>query len=84
MLATAICLEQYMKKVLSSTVRDIIKKDWLARWKECLGYPDVTPCQVMRVYVENLDIMVAHLNGEMDWECWDNDYYDQDHDYMSE
>ncbi len=37
----------------------------------------------MRAYVENLDITVAHLNGEMDWGCWDNNYYDQDHDYMS-
>ena len=67
-----------------STVRDAIKKDWLARWKERLGNLDVTPRQFMRAYVKNLDIRVAHLDGEMDWECWDNDYYDQDHDYMSE
>jgi hypothetical protein len=72
-----------MKKDISSTVRDAIKKDWLARWKERLGNPDVTSHQVMRMYVENLDIMVAHLDSEMDWGCWDNDSYDQDHDYMS-
>jgi hypothetical protein len=83
MLATAICLEQHMKKDLLPTVWDAIKKDWLARWKECLGNPDVTPRQVMRAYVENLDITVAHLDVEMDWGCWDNNYYDQDCNYMS-
>jgi hypothetical protein len=66
-----------------STVRDAIKKDWLARWKERLGNRDVTPRQVMRTYVKNLDIMVAHLNSEMGWGCWDNNNYDQDHDYTS-
>ncbi len=83
MLTTTICLEQYIKKDLLSTIRDTIKKDWLARWKEHLGNPDVTPRQVMRAYVKNLDITVAHLDGEMDWGCWDNDYYDQDHDCTS-
>jgi hypothetical protein len=72
-----------MKKDLSSTVQDAIKKDWLARWKERLGNPDVTPHQVMRTYVENLNITVAHLDSEMDWGCWDNNYYDQDQDYTS-
>jgi hypothetical protein len=73
-----------MKKDLLSTIWDSVKKDWLARWKERLGNPDVTPRQVMRAYVKNLDVTVAHLDGETDWGgCWDNDYYDQDHNYMS-
>ena len=72
-----------MKKDLSSTVWDALEKDWLAMWKECLGNPDVTPCQVMRAYVENLHITVAHLNGEINWGCWDNNYYNQDHNYTS-
>jgi hypothetical protein len=66
MLATSICLEQCMKKDLLSTFRDAIKKDWLARWKERLGNLDVTPRQFMRAYVKNLDITVAHLDGEME------------------
>ncbi len=43
MLATAICLEHYMERDLSSTVWDSIDQDWLARWKEHLGNPDKTP-----------------------------------------
>jgi hypothetical protein len=70
MLATAICLERYMKHDLSASVRDTIEKDWLARWKERLGNPDGTPHQVMRAYVEDLDITVASLDNEMEWDCW--------------
>ena len=66
MLATAICLEGYMKKDFSSIVWDAIKKDWLAKWKERLGNPDITPRQVMQVYIEELDITVAHLNDAID------------------
>jgi hypothetical protein len=43
MLATAICLKHYMKKDLLSTVQDANEKDWLAKWKERLGNPDITP-----------------------------------------
>jgi hypothetical protein len=73
MLATAICLERYMKRDLSSTVRDSIEQDWLACWKERLGNPDKTPRQVLRAYVEELDITVAHLDDAMEWVCWDDD-----------
>jgi hypothetical protein len=67
MLATAICLECYMKNDLSTLVQDTIERDWLAKWKERLGNPANTPRQVMRTYVEALDITVAHLNNKMDW-----------------
>jgi hypothetical protein len=30
----------------------------------------------MHTYVEDLDITVAHLDGEMDWDCWDHDTFD--------
>jgi hypothetical protein len=56
---------------LSPAVRDSIKQDWLARWKERLGNPTTTPQQVMRTYVEELDITVAHLDNKMDWTVWD-------------
>ncbi len=26
----------------------------------------------MRTYVEDLDITVARLDNEMEWDCWDN------------
>jgi hypothetical protein len=67
MLTTTICLKRYMKKDISSTIQDAIKKDWLAKLKEQLGNPNITPRQVMRVYIDKLDIMVAHLNDAMDW-----------------
>ncbi len=72
MRAMVICLERYMKRDLSSTVWDTIKQDWVARWKECLGNPNKTPRQVLRAYVEDLDITVARLDEAMEWECWDD------------
>ncbi len=74
MLATAICLERYMKNDLSPAIRDSIEQEWLDRWKERLGHPMQTPRQVLRAYVEELDITVASLDDEMEWENWeDND-----------
>ncbi len=73
MLTTAICLEQYMKRDMSSLLHDSIKQEWLAHWKEHLGKPLATPRQVLWAYVEDLDITVAKLNTEMDWDCWDKD-----------
>ncbi len=62
-----------MKKDLSASLCDIIEQEWLSKWKEHLGNPSSTPCQVMRMYVETLDITVAGLDEEMDWSCWDID-----------
>ena len=56
MLATAICLERYMQHDLSATLRDLIEKEWLSRWKERLENPSQTPRQVLRAYLEELDI----------------------------
>ena len=66
MLATAICLERYMKNDLSPAIRDSIEQEWLDRWKERLGHPTQTPHQVLRAYVEELDITVAGLDDEME------------------
>ena len=73
MLATAICLERYMKNVLSPSVRDTIETEWLARWKDKLGNPTATPRQVLRAYVADLDITVAHLDDEIEWDLWDDE-----------
>ena len=81
MLATAICLERYMKHDMSATIRDSIEKEWLERWKDRLGHPSQTPRQVLRAYMEELDITVANLDDAMEWDYWDSDYtddYDQD------
>ncbi len=60
-----------MKKDLSAPLRDAIKQEWLAKWKDRLRNPTSTPRQVMRTYVEALSITVAGLDEEMDWSCWD-------------
>jgi hypothetical protein len=73
MLATAICLERYMKNVLSPSVRDTIEAEWLARWKDKLGNPTTTPRQVLRAYVEELDITVVNLDEAMEWSYWDDE-----------
>jgi hypothetical protein len=73
MSAMANCLEQYMKHDMSPALRDSIEKEWLERWKEQLGNPSQTPRQVLHAYVEELDITVAGLNNEMEWDYWDED-----------
>jgi hypothetical protein len=78
MLATAICIERYMKKDLSVPLRDAIEQEWLAKWKDRLGNPTSTPRQVMRTYVEALNITVAGLNEEMDWSCWEDGDADEE------
>jgi hypothetical protein len=64
-----------MKNNLSLVARNMIEREWLARWKERLGHPDVTPCQVMHLYVKQLNITVARLDNDMDWDAWDDDEY---------
>jgi len=67
-----------MKHDMSTTLRDSIEKEWLDRWKERLGNPSQTPRQVLRAYVEELDITVAGLDSAMEWEYWDDDVVDDD------
>jgi hypothetical protein len=59
-----------MNHNLLASVRDSIEQDWLERSKHCLGNPDLTPHQVLRAYVEELDITVACLNDAIEWDCW--------------
>jgi len=62
-----------MKHDLSPGLRDSIEKEWLDKWKERLGNPQQTPRQILRTYVEELDITVAGLDNQMEWEYWDDD-----------
>ena len=70
MLAMAIFLERYTKKDLSDVDRTSIKKKWLGRWKEHLGHPACTPCQVMKTYCKLTNVTPDCLDLAMDWECW--------------
>ena len=78
MLATAICLERYMKHDMSATIRDSVEKEWLDCWRDRLGNPTQTPRQVLRAYVEELDITVAGLENAMEWDTWDEPSDDED------
>ena len=62
-----------MKRDMSDSVRDAIKKDWLARWRDRLDNPDRTPRQVLCAYKEELDITVAGLDEAMESDCWVDD-----------
>ena len=61
-----------MKRDMSDAIRDSIEREWLERWKERLGNPSQTPRQILRTYVEQLDITVAGLDDVMEWEYWDH------------
>ncbi len=61
-----------MKKDPSASTRDSNEKDWLERWTARIGNPDRTPWQIMRTYVEDLDITVASLDDEMEWDFEDS------------
>ena len=78
MLATAICLERFMKHDMSPGLWDSIEKEWLDRWKERLGNPTQTPRQILRAYVEELDIPVAGLDDAMEWDFWETSDPDDD------
>jgi hypothetical protein len=62
-----------MKHDMSPALRDSIEKEWLEHWKEQLGNPTQTPCQVLRAYVEELDITVTGLDNKIEWDYWDED-----------
>ncbi len=76
MLAMAICLGRYMKNDMSPAIHDSIKKEWLDHWQEHLGNPTATLGQVMRAYVEELDVTVSGLDEQMEWDAWANDNAD--------
>ncbi len=84
MLATAICLEKYMKKHLSPSLCNQIEKEWLDCWKEKLDNPIRRPRQVLRSYVANLGISVSNLDAAVEWNCWDMDKDDEEDDYTAE
>ena len=69
MLALALFIECY-KHSITDFDRNQIESKWLPRWKECLGQPARTPCQVMHTYCDMMIITPDTLNLAMDWERW--------------
>jgi hypothetical protein len=71
MLAIALCLERYMKGHLSNAARDSIESDWVNQWKDQLENPCCKPRQVMRTYLDDLDMSEDVLDVQFNWACWD-------------
>jgi hypothetical protein len=71
MLAMALCLKCYMKGHLSNAARDSIESNWVNQWKDRLENPCRKPCQVMRTYLDNLDMSEDVLDVQFDSACWD-------------
>jgi hypothetical protein len=61
-----------MKNDMSPAIRDSIEKEWLNQWWERLGNPTNTLRQVLRTYVEELDITVAGLDNQMELDAWED------------
>jgi hypothetical protein len=60
-----------MKDNLSDATRDSIETNWVTQWKDRLDNPCRKPCQVMRTYLDNLDISEDVLDAQFVWACWD-------------
>jgi hypothetical protein len=71
MLAMVLCLEGYMKGHLSDAARDTIESKWVNQWKEQLDNPCCKPHQVMRTYLDDLDMTETVLDAQFNWDCWD-------------
>jgi hypothetical protein len=78
MLAMALFLDKYISTNISKEDRTKIEMAWLQRWKERLGNPSRMPLNVMRAYLEYMDISLETLVTQMDWECWPVDNYAED------
>jgi hypothetical protein len=70
MLAIALFINCYTKKEMSKSERSDLEHKWLGQWKEKLGMPARTPCQVMKTYCDMNNITPEFLDLAMDWECW--------------
>jgi hypothetical protein len=67
----AFCLKHYMKGHLSNAARDSIESDWVNQWKDRLENPCCNPRQLMRTYLDDLDMSDDVLDAQFDWACWD-------------
>ena len=84
-LAIALFIEKYKRDLLND-VKDRIETDWVACWRSAIGNPTKKPRQVMKTYLDLLDITMDDLDDQMCWDCWpeDNDVDDVAADTPSE
>jgi hypothetical protein len=69
MLTMAIFLDNYKKDILDD-MKDKLELEWLQHWQGELSNPIWKPHQVMKAYINLLDILVDTLDEQMCWECW--------------
>ncbi len=67
MLAMALCLKRYMKGHLLDAARDTIESKWANQWKEQYDNPCCKPRQVIRMYLDELDMTGTALDAQFDW-----------------
>jgi hypothetical protein len=67
MLALALFIECRKQSLLDSEHNEIESK-WLKHWKECLGQPARTLCQVMHMYCNVMNNTLNTFDLAMDWE----------------
>jgi hypothetical protein len=60
-----------MKGHLSNAAMDLIESDWVDKWKDWLEHTCRKPRQMMRTYLEDLDISEDALDAQFNWACWD-------------
>jgi hypothetical protein len=70
MLAQALFLEKYAKHLLNDATKERVETAWLNCWLLLLRKPSSTSRTVMRVYLDNMDMTVEDLDGQLCWDCW--------------
>ncbi len=68
-LAIALFIEKYKRDLLED-VKDKIESEWVAHWRSAIRNPKWNPRQVMKTYLDLLDITVDDLDKQMCWDCW--------------
>jgi hypothetical protein len=51
-------------------MKDHLESEWVKHWKDSLGKPTKKPCQVMKRYLDFMDISVDYLDKNMCWNGW--------------
>ncbi len=60
---------------MDSDAKDKMEYKWVKHWRKSIGSTKI-PCQVMRAYVDLLNLTVNELVEQPCWECWPEDLDD--------
>jgi hypothetical protein len=63
-LAIALFIEKY-KRHISNNMKDCLESEWVKHWKDSLGNPIKKSCQVMKMYLDLMDISMDYLDKNM-------------------